>query len=366
MDQSSLINYKFGAGRYFQESGVLSVTGTEAARLGRRAYIFGSAHALAAAGRGVEKSLAKAGVSFETEVYAGFPTLEKIESLAQKIKNGFDVIIGAGGGRIIDASKAAAGRAGVPVITVPTTAATCAAFTPISLCYTEDGRFDRTLWLENEVAAVVADTNVLAAAPARYLAAGILDSMAKYVEIANGSPQLDFDKTPADRHSAYYIAEYIFNILKARAKDAVRDAGNKTCTKLLNDVFFINIALTGMVSGMTRGKGQTAAAHAFYNGIRRLFCAEARDFLHGEIVAVGLLSQYAYNSQPERVSWLRGFVRGLGAPASLSEIGVAETEENLSALFDFMKEARFMQAPNADEKKLRASLEYVCGGAERA
>ena len=366
MAESSLIEYKFGAGRYFQESGALSVVGAEAAKFGKRAYILGSAHSLAAAGNGLEKSLSKADVNFETELYAGFPTLEKIESLAGKIKSGFDVIIGVGGGRVIDASKAAAERAGVPVITVPTTAATCAAFTPVSLCYTEDGRFDRTLWLENEVSAVIADTDVLTAAPSRYLAAGILDAMAKYVEIANGSPQLDFAQTPADRHSAYHIAEYIFNILKARANEAMRDAESKICTKLLNDVFFINIALTGIVSGMTRGKGQTAAAHAFYNGVRKLFCAEARDFLHGEIVGVGLLSQYAYNEQPELVSWMRGFMRGLGAPVSLSEIGVAETEKNLSALFDFMKTARFMQAPNANAEKLRASLEYTCGRTTRA
>ncbi len=357
--------YKFGAGRYFQERGALSAAGGEAARYGKHAYMLCGSKASAAAGAGLIASLRRAGVAFESEIYSGFPTLNKITALAKKLRElGADVIIGVGGGRILDTAKASAEAAGIRSITVPTTAATCAAYTPVSPCYFEDGRFDRTLWHSGEVSAVIADTDVLSAAPPRYLASGMLDAMAKYVEIADGSPKLDFEATPADRHSAYYIAKYIFDTLSANAEQAVADAAAGRHTKLLDDAFFINIALTGMVSGITRGKGQTAAAHAFYNGVRSLFCKEARSFLHGEIVAVGLLPQDAYNSQPELASGMRGFMRRLGVPASLAEIGIKESAENLSALCGFMRTARFMQKPGADEARLRAALEFTRGGQE--
>ncbi|WP_158095883.1 iron-containing alcohol dehydrogenase [Cloacibacillus sp. An23] len=354
-------DYKFGAGRYFQEKGALSAAGMEAARHGGRAYIIGGPRAMSAVGEKIIKSFRASGVEHETEIYPGYPTEDKIKELAVKLKDRrADVIVGVGGGRVIDAAKAAAGEAGISVITVPTTAATCAAYTPVSPCYFQDGRFDKTLWHENEVAAVIADTDVIAAAPERYIVSGMLDAMAKYVEMANGGIP-GFAATPADRHGACHLAKYIFDTLEECAEQAVRDAHARIHTKLLDDVCFINIALTGMVSGMTRGKGQTAAAHAFYNGVRRLFCKEARSFLHGEIVAVGLLSQCAYNSDMKLAAKLRGFMRRLGVPTSLAELGVAETDENLSALFDFMKTARFMQAPGADEELLRESLELTRG-----
>lgn len=357
------LEYKFGSGHYFQQKGALSAIGAETELYGKCAYVFSGKKAFSIAGDSIKNSLTASNVKYKVEIYDGFPTLKKIEQMATQLKNvNADVIIGVGGGRIIDAAKAAAEAVSLPVITVPTTAATCAAYTPISLCYTDDGRFDKTLWLKNEVASVIADPDILSTAPPRYLAAGMLDAMAKYVEIANGTPVLEFETTPVDRHSAYFIAKYIFDTLKKHAPMALFDACAKARTKLLDDVFFINIALTGIVSGITRGKGQTAVAHAFYNGVRKLFCEESRLFLHGEIVAIGLLAQYAYNGQPELAFEMRDFMRTLHTPTSISEIGIAETEKNFSDLFEFMKTARFMQSTDADEAKLRKALEFTRKG----
>ena len=52
------------------------------------------------------------------------------------------MIFGMGGGKALDTAKGAAERAGLPVFTFPTIAATCAATTALSVVYREDGNFD--------------------------------------------------------------------------------------------------------------------------------------------------------------------------------------------------------------------------------
>ena len=99
-------SYRFGVGKYFHEKEVLSHLGEE--------------------------------------LYEGYPTKVQVEdfaNLARKEERG--VIVGIGGGKIMDLSKAVANQAGLPVLLIPRIAATCAAFSPLSVLYTEEGKYDR-------------------------------------------------------------------------------------------------------------------------------------------------------------------------------------------------------------------------------
>lgn len=50
-------------------------------------------------------------------------------------------VVGIGGGKVLDAAKLVAERAQVPVVTIPTSAATCAAWTALSNVYDDTGAF---------------------------------------------------------------------------------------------------------------------------------------------------------------------------------------------------------------------------------
>ena len=99
--------YKFGAGRYLQEAGALNLLGGEVARLGKKALVIAGPRAWAATEGKAEKSLKDAGVEFELSLYPDQNTYERAKEHAlQALTTGCQVIVGIGGGRIMDGGAA--------------------------------------------------------------------------------------------------------------------------------------------------------------------------------------------------------------------------------------------------------------------
>lgn len=55
----------------------------------------------------------------------------------------------------------------------------------------------------------------------------------------------------------------------------------------MEDIAYLNVAVAGIVSGVSKGFGQTALGHETYELVRTHFTQEAKPYLHGEIVAIG-------------------------------------------------------------------------------
>lgn len=132
-------NYTIGKDAYQQVTEVCS-------RFGTKALLIGGALALKA---GKEKLLQaiSAGDSkitiVDTVLFGSDCTYERMEELAAYAKScGAEMIFGMGGGKALDTAKGTAEKAGLPVFTFPTIAATCAAITALSVVYREDGNFD--------------------------------------------------------------------------------------------------------------------------------------------------------------------------------------------------------------------------------
>ena len=65
------------------------------------------------------------------------------------------------------------------------------------------------------------------------------------------------------------MAKYTYDVLKQKGEKAVADLKAGIWTKDLHDIIYVNIALTGIVSALMQGKGQTALGHAFNNALHR-------------------------------------------------------------------------------------------------
>lgn len=353
--------YKFGAGRYIQESGALASTAAEAKRLGSKALIVAGPRAWAATEGKVEKSLNEAGFPFDLSVYGGQNTYEQAKEHAlQALVSGCDLIIGVGGGRIMDQAKATAHFAGgLPVLQIPTSIATCAAFAPLSVMYTAEGASLGSLRYDHEVGCVLMDMDVICKEPPRYAASGIMDGMAKMIEIQNGRDHIDLNEVSIGLFTAYTIASMAYSVYEKEAHQACRDIAEGKLTKAVEDIAYLNVAAAGIVSGVSKGFGQSALGHETYELVRTYFTQEAKDYLHGEIVAVGNCLQLAFNGHPELVAPYRAFMESMDMPLTLEDIGIDPSSPKMDDLFQNLFHSPFMEPTAENEAKLRNAMRYL-------
>ena len=106
--------------------------------------------------------------------------INRVVSLAEE--NGCDLVIGLGGGKTIDSAKAIADLLKSPVVIAPTIASTDAPVSALSVIYTDEGVFEKYLFLPSSPDMVMVDTDIVCKAPVRLLISGMGDALATYFE----------------------------------------------------------------------------------------------------------------------------------------------------------------------------------------
>ena len=352
---------KFGAGRIIMKAGLLDELGDELRLHGSKPYFVGGPTAMSIVRDRAAASMAKAGMEGVFSVHPGHVYREAAILKAEEARAaGCDVVVAVGGGRAMDFGKLVGDLAGTRTVCLPTSIATCAAYSNYSLLYTSEGKIlPGKYFFPHENAAVLVDMEVIANAPLRLAISGILDAMGKYVEIKNGFTELPEAGCPMTLYAGYLLAKYSYEKLGQLAEQALADLRAHRVSQTLEDVTFLNIVVTGNINGYARGYGQTAIAHDLYYKARLLFHEETMPTLHGEIVGLGILPQLYYNGEPEKVEPFRGLLRRLGAPTCLSEIGMDVTESNFRALYEKMAESPRIGKDEASQKRLWEALQLI-------
>ncbi len=334
---------KFGAGRYRQGTGILEVCGEEIRRFGKKAFVLAGPRAWQAVRDRLVPGFEAARLDYVVTLYTGPCSYEAAADYARRCRAaGCDEVVGVGGGVIMDLAKAVAEYAGVGAVNIPTSISTCAPFTCMSVMYTPEGGKKDCWRFEHEIDAVLVDMQVIADCPIRYTAAGILDAMAKRIEIQNGKPVMTLDDNKFDLYTAFRMAEYTYDVLEKYGPRAIEDNRRHQVTKALEDVTFINVAVTGVIANITKSFSQSAIGHSMYDAVRTHFTREAAGALHGEIVAVALFAQLHYNQLDAQAETLRAFMRGMDMPLTLAELGIQPTEENLKVLEDYLIDSSYV------------------------
>lgn len=249
----------------------------------------------------------------------------EINRLRKEFKaKGTNVVIGVGGGKILDTSKAVAYYEGVPVIIVPTVASTDAPTSALSVLYTEGGEFDEYLVLPKNPDLVLVDENVIANAPVRLLVAGMGDALATMFEAraaynANAKTLTGGYSTDA----AIALTKLCYKILLNEGLKAKLAVENKVVTKSVEKIIESNILL----SGLGFESGGLAAAHAIHNGFTAI--EETHSMYHGEKVAFGTIVQLVLENAPlEEIEEVIGFCCEVGLPTTLSELNIKEVSND--------------------------------------
>ena len=291
-----------GAGRYIQCHGALKRAGEEMVFFGKKAYLlYGDQMVKGKTSQVLEKSLRGSGITFQSEIFEGPSTEKSFGDVAARVReSGAEIVAGIGGGRIIDIAKAAGDMADVSIFTIPTSAATCAAYAVLYVVYGEDGNVDHSGFLNHEISGVIVDMDlVVNDCPRRYFVSGIVDAMAKKPEFSFTMAHLKDEGMIATSEIATKIADFTYSKYMRDTRQALRDFDDKKDSMLLDDMVNMNIMLTGMVSDLSTGGKQLAVAHNFYDAICCMHKDVRKKYLHGEIVAMALPLQLAVNGSPE-------------------------------------------------------------------
>ncbi|OYQ67865.1 oxidoreductase [Pseudanabaena sp. SR411] len=257
------------------------------------------------------------------------------------------VIVGIGGGKVLDTAKLIAHQHKLPIATVPTTGATCAAWTALSNVYDADGAFDYDVTLDRCPDLMIVDYDVIATAPKRTLVSGIGDAIAKWYEssVSSGSS----DKTMVI--AAVQEARILRDILFQKSAEAIANPNRN----LWREVVDATVCLAGAIGGIGGANCRTVAAHAIHNALTHLH--QTHGTLHGEKVAYGILvqlrleefqgNQLAASSRHQ----LLKFYQEIGLPTTLADLGLSQV-----TLAELEQIAAIACQPNSDIHRLPFSV----------
>lgn len=248
--------------------------------------------------------------------FGGECTAAEITERAEDAR-GAKVLIGVGGGKAIDTAKGAAIELGLPVAIVPTIASNDSPTSHIAVVYTADHAVEGVRHMKTNPALVLVDTAVIAAAPRRFLAAGIGDAMSKPYELAGalaGGGLNFFSGRPTELTQA--IVERTRQVLLA-------DSASAMAASAPDAAFERVVEATVLLSGLAFESGGLSIAHSMVRGFSIM--PQLSELLHGEMVALGTLTQLAAGQGTcKEIRELSAFFEGLGLPTSFEAFGITE------------------------------------------
>lgn len=352
--------FRIGCGRYIQGKRYIQKCGEEVRRVGNSPLIIGDETTLSLTHKALEQSLEKTVKKFEFMIHNGTCNEEKAREFARyAVENDFDVFIGVGGGVIMDFAKLCSYFAKLPVINIPTSSATCAAYTPLSIRYTPDGKTVGSLHFGYEVNAVICDTEIITTQPIRLFLAGVFDALSKFVEIKQRFHEND-DNYAMGLDYAFAMAKRAYSVLLHKTQKCIDDINNGEITDDVERVIFICIAVAGVISGIARGSNQTALGHKFYEAAKFLFPQPTKSFLHGEIVGIGLLLQNHFNGEEEQNKEILYFMKKHNLPCKISDIGIELSEDTFSNFYKKLCDSSAINEKDSNEcGRLEKSLKYL-------
>jgi glycerol dehydrogenase len=246
---------------------------------------------------------------------------------------GADVVIAAGGGKTVDIGKSVAARLKADSVIAPTIAASDAPTSSIAVMYTSDHTYKGVVRFPDNPCMILVDTEVIAQAPARFLAAGMGDALATKIEAERcmqvlGKNLHGFMGTD----SALQLAIRSYDVILAQGVCAMRDVEAGTVTPAVEAVVEANI----LMSGVGWENCGLVIPHAFHGALTPY--SKFDKSMHGERVALGILLQLYYDGLIAEYECLRGFFSKVGLPLAFRDVSGGEpvAEDELDGICAFM------------------------------
>jgi len=234
--------------------------------------------------------------------------LETIHTILSKKR--FGTVIGIGGGKVIDVSKASAHEASLRFVSVPTVASHDGIASPMVSAMDSSQPYSRMV---NMPFAIVADIDVIEKAPHRYLASGCGDLVAKYTAIK--------DWKLSHKVTGEYFGDYAASLAYMGAEIIFRNA-KKIGKRKQDSIRTVVEALisAGVAMGIAgSSRPCSGSEHLISHALGRLMEDPP---LHGERCGVStIFAAFVHKAAWKRV---KSALSSIGTPSNLSELGIDE------------------------------------------
>lgn len=326
--------------RYYQGKDALLEFGPRAEQWGKSFLFVGTKTALSIARPKLEKSFENLECTVNYELSSGKPVEEeyaRVKKLAEQY--GPDMVVGVGGGAVIDIARSAGMMNGKLVGCIPTSVAADAPCTNVSVHYSQDGLLALGADIFHKGPDLVfVDVTIIAEAPARYLVSGIGDALATYYEAMtcrnNNIPQF------GEVYSTYTAIE-----LSRICRDMILEYGlaaklaceNRAVTPALENCVEAAALLSG-VGGLNSG---CSGGHGIGDYLGTL--PGGHDSLHGERVSVGLVAQLIMEDYPmDEIEGVIEFCKSVGLPTCIKDMGISDIDEAAVKIGEAVTNERFI------------------------
>lgn len=257
--------------------------------------------------------------------------MEEVYRLADILREkNCDVIVGVGGGKVLDTTKLVADEVDKARIILPTSASNDAPAANWAAVYTPEGVHITGRRSRRATELVLVDSTVIANAPARLFSAGIGDALATWFEAMaceNSYTPNCVVKGYRRTRAAMAVCKECFDILMEDGVRALKAVKAHVATEAVENVIEANVLLSGL--GFINGG--LAASHGLHAGFSEIPGCAA--YTHGEKVAFGLLCELILENAPdELIDKILKFLYDVDLPVTLAQIGIELNDENLSII----------------------------------
>jgi glycerol-1-phosphate dehydrogenase [NAD(P)+] len=241
-------------------------------------------------------------------------TIDSAVRLADAIRGKrYDAVVGVGGGKIIDVTKYAAARVGLPMVAVATNLSHDGICSPVATLDNDNGR--GSYGVPSPIAMVI-DLDVIRRAPVRYVASGIGEAVSNLSAIADWQLSHRVNGEPVDGLAAAMARTAGESVL--RHPGGVGD--DEFLVVLAEALVLGGIAMS--ISGDTRPS--SGACHEISHAFDLLYPRRAA--LHGEQVGLGAVFAMHLRGAHEEAGLFAEVLRRHALPVLPADIGFTADE----------------------------------------
>jgi glycerol dehydrogenase len=308
--------------RYVQGPGAIALLPEQARQIGKNPVLI--CDGLLAGTVGARARDAFPGAAAPLVHFTGEVTRPAIEGLAAefaRLKG--DVVVGIGGGKTLDAAKGVAWTHEAPFISVPTIASTDAPASAGIAVYNDSHVMTEVLQLKRNPDCVLVDTAIIAAAPIRYLRAGIGDAIAKKFEAEACARAGGLTKHRTHPSATgLLIADACFQTIRRHGVSGLAEVEGKAP----GDAYESLVEAVVLLSALGFENGGLSISHAVTRGLMQV--RTIKDALHGYHVAYGLLVQLVLEGRDaDFLGDITRLLRSVGLPTKLSDMGLDDLRD---------------------------------------